>query len=56
MSVSYRGNNSTTSLSLGNLLNRDYFDYYAQTSDLGNTARYYKGRGRSLMLAYEHSF
>ena len=37
-----------------NLLDEDYFTYYAQTS--GNDARNFKGRGRTLRLNWRYSF
>ena len=45
----------TLNLSVGNLLNEDYFDYYSQAANTLD-ARYFKGRGRTVTLGYSLAF
>jgi iron complex outermembrane receptor protein len=45
----------TVNLSIANLLNKDYFDYYSQTANTLDN-RYFKGRGRTVTLGYSLDF
>ncbi len=45
----------TINLSIANLLNEDYFDYYSQAANTLNN-RYFKGRGRTVTLGYALDF
>lgn len=45
----------TLNLSVANLLNEDYFDYYSQTANTLDD-RYFKGRGRTVTLGYSLDF
>lgn len=43
-------------LSVQNLLDREYIDYNSQTQRLTDSQRYYAGRGRTLTLGWDYSF
>ncbi len=45
----------TASLSLSNLLNKDYFTYFSQSGEV-NDDRYFKGRGRTVSMGYSVDF
>lgn len=45
----------TLNLSIANLLNEDYFDYYSQAANTLDN-RYFKGRGRTVTLGYAIDF
>ncbi len=54
-SVSHMLPKGTLNLSVANLFDQDYFDYYSQTANTLDT-RYFKGRGRTLTLGYSLKF
>jgi iron complex outermembrane receptor protein len=54
-SVSHTLPKGSLNLSVANLFDQDYFDYYSQTANTLDT-RYFKGRGRTLTLGYSLKF